>query len=161
MVKIQKPIELKIASPHFRPSREEQRVKSIGEIDQGEVFEKLPEPPEELKKEGKKAWATIGKKLVRSGQLTDVCIEAFIELCKTYDDEKVENDTIEIQGSTYEVEGEYRKHPSVGIRERILQRRSNLMKEFGLTPVSRLRVPAAKQPKDGNTSGITIRKRKA
>lgn len=105
--------------------------------------------PAFLKGDARKFWRDHAAKLEELGRLTKLDESAFSVLCDTYSmlkklDLQIETDGFVLTGPR----GATRPHPLLRTRDTWLRSFLQGCKEFGLTPVSRARLPAVAQRAD-------------
>lgn len=111
-----------------------------------ELFEHFPRPPKELNEDGRAFWMREGRQFWQSGCLTRSDVAAFTALCRTY--ARYINFHREVERTGYVLRGRF-NDPVISPFEKLLERAHQELieglREFGGTPVSRVRVKAAGQ----------------
>ena len=96
------------------------------------------EPPTELKTEGQRVWDEMYSRLTDAGVLTESDHNAFVMLCRSFDDVARCDDELRKTGEFYTApKGQILRHPQAVQRDKFVAERSALMRQFGMMPLAR------------------------
>lgn len=134
----------------YRPSRDKNPSSSY------ELLTEAPKAPKNLGTHGRKLWNELVPILVQGELLSTGDLPALVLLCQTHQ-LRVEAD-LELQKSGFIVKGSKDQpapNPLVGVRKSLTDQETTLLRQFGLTPSSRIGVP--QKTKDNNDSPYKVR----
>ena len=95
------------------------------------------EPPTELKTEGQRVWREMYSQLKTAGVLTESDHNAFVMLCRSFDDVARCDDELRKTGEFYTApKGQILRHPQAVQRDKYVAERSALMRQFGIMPLA-------------------------
>lgn len=96
------------------------------------------QPPEHLGDEGRRVWREMYGQLTDAGILTDADLSAFVLLCEAFDNVRRCDLTLQETGEFYtSPKGQILRHPQAVQRDKYVQERSALLRQFGMMPLAR------------------------
>jgi P27 family predicted phage terminase small subunit len=107
-------------------------------------------PPEFLGAHGRELWNEVGPDMVEQGLLDSLSYTSFAALCQQYDRFREAETALAVTGAVVETPNGPRKHPWVAIGNDAFNRYVRMCGEFGLTPVSRIRLKPTKPKPSGD-----------
>lgn len=104
-----------------------------------------PKPPATLSPEGKKLWKHFAQPLHVAGLLTDADVQGLALLVERMSDVHRLREKIADEGEiTLDRDGNTRRNPLTMLHKAALEDAIKLLREFGLSPSSRVGLPASK-----------------
>jgi len=135
-----KPTNLKIVQGTFRKDR----------VNEDEPNPEIcvPNPPEHLSDAAKKEWDRISEELCNLGLLSEIDMAMLAAYCQIYGrwvdaEEKLKGEEIVITTQANNLV----QNPLVGVANTALKMMRPFLVEFGMSPASRAKISAPKQPK--------------
>ena len=105
---------------------------------------KLPVCPKHLDKEARAEWRRIGRELVQLGRVTAVDRAALASYCVAWSRWVASEAEVSRLGAVVKTaNGNLIQNPYLAIANRALEQLNKVAHSFGLTPISRARLPAA------------------
>ena len=110
------------------------------------VISKLPPPPKYFSKNGKKIYKNLGASLICLKMLNETNMLMFVALCREYSNYYDLQEDIETNGSVFiqkDSDGNVvnmREMPQVKISRESLKNALSISREFGLTPMSLMKI---------------------